>query len=60
MAPNEKAVDKIPSVPGLLLYRLNNKKLFIQGEKQWNEIAMEKELQVRVYNFFTLDKRTSV
>lgn len=38
------AVKNIPSGTGLLLYRLGDKKLFIQGEKQWNEIAMEKEV----------------
>lgn len=38
------AVKNIPSGTGLLLYRLGDKKFFIQGEKQWNEIAMEKEV----------------
>ena len=47
VASNEKGEKKIPPAPGLLLYRPHKEKLFVQGGKDWKEIAMEKE----VYRF---------
>ena len=44
VAPNEKAERKIPSAPGLLLYRPNNESLLVQGKKDWKKIAMENEV----------------
>jgi hypothetical protein len=40
------AVKKIHSAPGLLLYRSKDKKLFVHGEKEWNELAMENEVSI--------------
>ena len=44
MAPNENAEKRIPSVPGLLLYRPNKETLLVQGKKDWKKIAMENEV----------------
>ena len=48
VAPNEKAERKIPSAPGLLLYRPDKEKLLVQGKKDWMEIAMVNEVKQSV------------
>lgn len=63
VASNKKAEKKIPPAPGLLLYRPHEKKLFVQGEKDWKEIAMEKEVYkftCRIKASFRADKGPSV
>ena len=41
VSPNKKAEIKISPAPGLLLYRSDKDTLFVQGKKDWNEIAMK-------------------
>jgi hypothetical protein len=44
VVPNKKAEKKIPSAPGLILYRPNKETLLVQGKKDWKEIAMKNEV----------------
>ncbi len=51
VAPNEKAEKKIPSAPGLLLYRPDKETLLVQGNKDWKEIAMENKVLITIITF---------
>ncbi|CAB4029528.1 Hypothetical predicted protein [Paramuricea clavata] len=45
VVPNEDAVKKIPSAPGLLLYRPDKEILSVRGAKDWKKIAMHNEVK---------------
>jgi hypothetical protein len=50
VVPNEDAVKKIPSAPGLLLYRPNKETLSVRGAKDWKKIAMHNEVNQYVHH----------
>ena len=46
VVPDGAAAQKVPPVPGLLIYRKDNMKLYIKSNETWNVIGEEKKVQL--------------
>ena len=46
MVKNKESFDNLPLVPGLLSYREDNEKLYVNNGNRWDEIGSEKEVHV--------------
>ena len=44
VVPDSEIAKKVPSVPGLITYRKDNKELYVRSNKTWKVIAMEKKV----------------
>ena len=44
VVPNNKSVAKVPSLTGMMVYRTDNKKLYVQGDKRLKMIAEQTEV----------------
>ena len=41
---NNRAMEKLPNIEGLLSYRVDNQELYLRGKQNWNSMAMENEI----------------
>ena len=44
VVPDSEIAKKVPSVPGLITYRKDNKELYVRSNKTWKVIALEKKV----------------
>jgi hypothetical protein len=44
LVKNKESFKNLPPVPGLLLYREDNEKLYVNKGNKWDEISSEKEV----------------
>ena len=44
VVPNDKSAAKVPSLTGMMVYRTDNQKLYVQGDKKLKMIAEQKEV----------------
>ena len=44
VVPNNVTAKKVPGIPGMLEYRLDQKKLYLRANKTWNLLTQEKEV----------------
>lgn len=43
MVPNNRSMNKLPKVEGLLSYRSDDRKLYLKEKAQWKALATQKE-----------------
>ena len=44
VVPDNTTTKKFPSVEGMMVYRKDNKKVYVQGDKKLNALAEEKKV----------------
>jgi hypothetical protein len=44
VVPDNATAKKVPSVEGMMVYRKDNNKLYVQGDKKLNALAEEKKV----------------
>ena len=44
VVPNNESAVKVPSLTGMMVYRTDNQKLYVQGNKKLKLIAEQKEV----------------
>jgi hypothetical protein len=50
VVPDNATAKKVPSVEGMMVYRKDNNKVYVQGDKKLNALAEEKKV-IRKYLF---------
>ena len=45
IVPDNKTAKKVPKIPGLLEYRLDQKKLYVRANETWNILPQEIEVR---------------
>ncbi|XP_046843366.1 uncharacterized protein LOC124437432 isoform X2 [Xenia sp. Carnegie-2017] len=48
VVPDNKTEQKVPKIPGLLEYRLDEKKLYVRSNKTWNILSQEMEVNKKL------------
>ncbi|XP_046843367.1 uncharacterized protein LOC124437433 [Xenia sp. Carnegie-2017] len=48
VVPDNKTEKKVPKIPGLLEYRLDQKKLYVRSNKTWNILSQEMEVNKKL------------
>ena len=46
VVPDNATAKKVPSVEGMMVYRKDNNKLYVQGDKKLNALAEEKKVRL--------------
>ena len=49
VVPDNTTAKKVPSVEGMIVYRKDKNKLYVQGDKKMSALAEEKKVDITFY-----------